>query len=413
MNPFQTYYHQVEFNGQRDPAQQRTKLRNNCCCNILPNADVNIVKKNILEGKLSSDCRNCWNSEEQTGSSERTISLLNVDTDSLKYFIETGQSNSYHIRIKFSNLCNLACRTCSPAFSSKYAQTHQLTVPSNLSQDIGFDSEIWDSITAGIVGACRTHDLVSITLLGGESLIQPGAINLIDWLIDQQLSVSLNITTNLTNLNTQLVDRLQYFNQVSIFASIDSVDKNYEYLRWPAKFETIISNLKRIQQLKNTLLTIQPVWSLNNIFYIVDFLDWWFSWFQSNQEVPIRNVVMTRPHYMTIQNLPKQYRPALAKIINIAMCHPIFKSNLQQSFYHFISGIKDFLDSDQIIFDQFDLFLYETAKQDQATNSQFKIGNARLYSILSDEDQQLYEQHPQLSLLPKHQQIVYTLHSPL
>ena len=413
LNPFQTYYYQVDFNGQQDPKQQRATLRNNCCCNILPTAEIETVKHNILKGVRSKECVNCWNAESQTGSSERTMSLLNVDSKILNHFIKTGQADSYHYRIKFSNLCNLACRTCSPTFSSKYAQTYQLTVPDALYQDIGSDPTTWARITDSITESCRTHDSVSITLLGGESLIQPGAVKLIDWLIDQQLSVSLNITTNLTNLNTQLIKRLQYFNQVSIFASIDSVCNNYEYIRWPAKFDTITGNVKRISQLNNTSLTIQPVWSLNNIFYIIDFLDWWYLWFTENYEVPIRNVVMHRPYYMTIQNLPIRYRPQLITVLGTALDHPIFKSALQESLYHYVSGIKNFLESGRLVHDQFDLFLHETARQDCATNSNFNIGNLRLYSILTETDQQLYHQHPRLDLLPNDQRIVYTQHSPL
>ena len=412
LNPFQTYYYQVEFDGQRDPRQQHAKLRNNCCCNILPDADIEVVKNNIHNGVLSTECSNCWHAESQTGSSERTMSLLNIDTDTLNYFIETGQCDSYHYRIKFSNLCNLACRTCSPTFSSKYAQTYKLTVPDTLYQDIGSDLDTWTNITNSITDACNQHSRVSITLLGGESLIQPGAVKLINWLILSQLPVSLNVTTNLTNVNTQLVDCLKQFSQVNVFASIDSVDENYEYLRWPAKFDTINNNLIKILQLENVSLTVQPVWSLNNIFYVVDFLDWWYQWFKQNSEVPIRNVVMHRPQHMTIENLPLRYRSNLSAIINSALDHPIFKSVLQQSLYHYISGVKNFLQSDQIVYDQFDLFLYETARQDQATNSSFMIGNSKLYSILTHSDQQLYQQHPLFGTLPRDQQIV-SLHSPL
>ena len=92
---------------------------------------------------------------------------------------------------------------------------------------------------------------------------------------------------------------------------------------------------------------------------------------------------------------------------------PIFKSALQESLYHYVSGIKNFLESGRLVHDQFDLFLHETARQDCATNSNFNIGNLRLYSILTETDQQLYHQHPRLDLLPNDQRIVYTQHSPL
>lgn len=413
LNPFQTYYYQVEFDGQRDPNQQRAKLRNNCCCNIKPNANIEVVKDNILKGICSSECQNCWELESQTGSSERTMSLINIDSRTLNNFIETGNCTSYHYRIKFSNLCNLACRTCSPTFSSKYAQTYKSVIPQDLYNDISSNPEVWASITNSIIETCKTHQSVTVTLLGGESLIQPGAVKLIDWLVDNQLPVSLNITTNLTNLNTKVVERLQYFKHIDFALSIDSVNINYEYVRWPAKFSTIEQNLAVASTYTNASLTIQPVWSLNNIFYINEFLNWWHKWFTTNKEIPIKNVVMHRPHFMTIQNLPVRYRQQLLEVLTNALSHPIFNSHLQESLHHYILGITDFLKTESIIYDHFDLFLHETAKQDRATNSDFKIGNRRFYNILTLQDQHLYDQHPNLKLLPTEQQTMYNLHLPL
>ena len=413
LNPFQTYYYQIEFDGQRFPKFQKTVLNNSCCCSIKLNADIEKIKNNVFNGTLGEECQVCWNSEAQTGTSERTMSLINLPVDDINNFIESGNTDGFHYRIKFSNLCNLACRTCSPTFSSKYAQTYKSIIPQELYNDISSNPAVWTSITNSIIESCKTHSLVTVTLLGGESLIQPGAVKLIDWLVDNQLPVSLNITTNLTNLNTKVVKRLHQIKHIEFALSIDSVNNNYEYVRWPAKFSTIEKNLAVISTYTNTSLTIQPVWSLNNIFYINEFLDWWHKWFTTNKEILIKNVVMHRPHFMTIQNLPVRYRRQLLEVLTNALSHPIFNSHLQESLHHYILGITDFLKTESIIYDHFDLFLHETAKQDRATNSDFKIGNWRFYNILTLQDQHLYDQHPNLKLLPTEQQTMYNLHLPL
>jgi len=293
--------------------------------------------------------------------------------------------------------------------SSKYAQTYKLNVPQKLYQDISYNDNIWDSITSSIANACETYQSVTVMILGGESLIQPGAVKLIDWLTDNKLPVALSITTNLTKLDTKVVERLRHFSHIEFALSIDSVHHNYEYVRWPAKFSDIEKNLSVVSAYTNASLTIQPVWSLNNIFYIIDFLDWWYHWFNTNREIPIKPVVVHRPPSITIQNLPTRYRAQLLAILEHALKHDIFKSQMQLPFYHYLLELTDFLQTDHVTHDLFDLFLYDTAVQDNATRSNFAQGNQKFYNILTDSDQELFKQHPNKSLLAR-QKMLYSLH---
>jgi hypothetical protein len=244
-------------------------------------------------------------------------------------------------------------------------------------------------------------------------LIQPGAVKLLDWLVDSQLPVNLNITTNLTNLSTRVIERLKHFSQIDFALSIDSVNDNYEYIRWPAKFNVVEENLRVIAGYTNASITVQMVWSLYNIFHINEILDWWHNWFQLNKEIPLRNVAMYRPYYMSIQNLPVAYRRHLLELINQALAHPIFKSSLQESLHFYLSGIVEFLRSEVIVHSHFDLFLHETARHDKATDTSFKTGNWRFYRALTEQDRQKFASHPNLNLLPSQQQTVYNLQLPL
>jgi hypothetical protein len=238
---------------------------------------------------------------------------------------------------------------------------------------------------------------VSVALFGGESLIQPGAIRLINWLVDNRLSdkIILRLTTNFTNLKQNIIKNFDKFKTVSVCASIDSVDENYGYVRYPEKFTTITDNLNFIIENKtNTKINfyITPVWSLHNIFYINDYLDWWATWFAQNdiRNILIKNVSMSEPHIMTVQNLPVEYRQDLLSIVSQALTHKIFENPRHTGLKEYLLGLVSFLSSKTIVYDKFTEFLKQTAQDDGLTGLSMSIGNAKFYNILSDAHKQSF-----------------------
>lgn len=399
--PFSNFGINLEFDGQRAPELQKTYLRKSCCCQLQDDGDpdaIQKVKQNIQKNLPSKQCVRCYESEKTTGSSERTFSLINASIEQINDFIPVDNCKEFNLSVKFSNLCNLACRSCSPTFSSKYAVTHNLKVPEKLYQDIGLDIEIWELITGTIIDKINQGKIVSINLFGGESFMQPGAIKLLTWLEQQDLckKINLHVATNGTHLPESVVGFFSKFLHVQIAVSIDSIRENFEYVRWPAKFENIEQNLSTLLKLKNNSnlsMVIKPLWNLNNIFYINDYLDWWQQWFEKHNvsDIPITNVMMYRPHHMTIQNLPVEYRQPLLSILSKAISHKIFLNSVHESLLHFLNGMCDFLDTENSVYDQFELFLLDTAKHDLANKTLMKYGNEKFYNQLSVHHQQLLQ----------------------
>ena len=419
--PFVNRVINVEFDGQQDPKKQKTFLRNSCCCNLITDTDPTVieqVKQSIVQGQTNANCQRCYDSENQTGSSERTMALLSESSEQINKFLNTTTVDHSVIGIKFSNLCNLACRSCSPTFSSKYAQVHGLQIPQELVNDIADNPTVWNDITQSISQKLVNHATINLSLFGGESLIQPGALRLIDWLNQHSFShrVILNVTTNFTNLKTRVVKQFDQFKAVYLYASIDSIEENYNYVRYPGNWDQIEKNLQQIlPQLSDgrIALTVQPLWSLNNIFYIMDYLDWWHAWLKSTtlDQVVIKNVTMFRPFHLTVQNLPLEYRNQLQNLLMQATDHAIFKHYQHESLSNFLNGLIEFLSTDQKIYDQFELFLFDTARHDCATNSQMQIGNKKFYDLLSIKHQQLLEKlqlDPDVKSLPIQQQHIYS-----
>jgi len=397
--PYTVLHNQINNNA---------KIQSTCCCNIVPSKinDHNFsdLKLTIEQGINNDRCRLCYNSEKQIGSSERTIGLISRQPETINRFLSNGVVDHFEFRIKFSNLCNLACKTCEPEHSSKYAQVYNLPVVKELQQDIGTDETFWNNLTTQIVNKCQEISHVSIALYGGESLIQPGAIRLIHWLVENKLSdkVDLRITTNFTNLKENSITNFNKFRSVTICASIDSVDENYEYVRYPEKFSTITANLNFvIKNKKNTKINfhITPVWSLHNIFYINHYIDWWDQWFTENDicNISINNVSMSEPHIMTVQNLPVEYRQHLVSIVSQALAHKLFENPKHVVLQEYLLGLVVFLSSDTIVYDKFTKFLQQTAQDDHLTGLAMSIGNAKFYNILSDQHRQCkltFDQQP-------------------
>lgn len=413
INPFSTLYYHTSFDGQTDPRQQHSKLVNSCCCSLQGN-NVSAVRENIARGQKSKDCAICWSAEKTTGSSERVLSLIEATSDVVNKFLVTGDSDQIHVRIKFSNLCNLACRSCSPTFSSKYATVHQLTVPVELSQDISDDLLTWSNIQSQILNAIAAQKTISITLLGGESLIQPGVARLFKWIETNDLfsKINLSVTTNLTKLSPLYLEYFSKFNTVNLHCSIDSVYENYEYVRWPAKFDQVANNLLEIQKISNLNITIQPLWSLNNIFYINEFLDWCWQYCPT---LPIKHVSMHRPDYLTVQNLPQRYRTQLIDTLNHAIAHCIFRNNSQTAFCYYLQGLLEHLHS-AAAHDLFELYLFSTAQHDIANQTHMKHGNSKFYNLLTDHDKSMLEKFlnsHDINMLPENQKHHLLFNSPL
>jgi hypothetical protein len=409
MLPFNTHGIQVEFNNKLLPEKQKTYLKNTCCCNlivdqtddVLPDTPINWfndIQQTIINAEPNARCQRCYKLEAETGSSERVMSLISTPADEIDNFLSKGQVNSVNFKIKFSNLCNLACRSCSPAFSSKYAQVHNLEVPQALNEDIGEVEEVWNFITKSIQHYVKNNGEVFLSIYGGESLIQPGAIKLLSWLYNNHLApqISLDITTNLTKVESKLIDLLGHFRAVHFAVSIDSVNENYNYVRCPADFNQVKSNLELIHNnINNININLQPLWNLNNIFYINDYLTHWQDWFdqQNIHNISISNVVMINPFSLTIQNLPVEYRPALVTELEKARNHRIFSNGANLSFKQWIDGMIEFAQSSTVIHNEhghgFEQFLFNTAKHDCANKTQMQTGNKKFYDILSIADREL------------------------
>jgi hypothetical protein len=149
----------------------------------------------------------------------------------------------------------------------------------------------------------------------------------------------------------------------------------------------------------------------SDIVYIVDIVDWWHDWFTSTGItcISIDPVMMFRPHHMTVQNLPVQYRAELVVCLQTALAHPMLQYS-QPRLKDYLQGVLEFAQKSTVIYDQFELFLFDTARHDLANKTKMQVGNKKFYQLLDNKHKNLLDQfYHQLNsnLLPKDQQQIY------
>jgi hypothetical protein len=264
-------------------------------------------------------------------------------------------------------------------------------------KDVTEDPEFWQLITEAIDREIRLHRHFHIDLMGGETLLQPGVNRLLDWCIERgyQDRMEVRITTSLSAMPADTLLRLTRFQQVLFMLSIDSVGDSYRYVRWPVEFDKVEGNLDYLIDFGKThggnfhyLLT--PVFSLSNIFYIDDYLDYWQQWFDEHGiNFRIMNTNITMPtSYLDIQALPVRYRSNLLELLAAALSHDIFLEYPDQTIHLFnfiqstIRELHTWPDNDRL----WQLFLKFTADYDKRTRLQFDVSNSRLYNILDQQD---------------------------
>lgn len=363
------------------------------------------VKQEMEQGQVPGACWRCTLEEKNQAQSERMKYMLGYSAEDLDRFKRDRKTNEFQVGMKFSNLCNLACRSCNETDSSLWAKLMEQQAHPGFGIDVSTDEQQWLEMTSMIRAKHGETDNFYVHPIGGETLIQPGFARLVDWLIEENLAstTTLRITTSMvTNIADKFLEKFVQFRRVEFNSSIDSVGDNYHYVRWPARFSKIEENLaifKSIEaQYPNKFwLSVGPVFSLNNIFYAVDYLDWWMNWSdQTNSHIWLSNIHLYNPEHLMVERLSQQYYPELKAVLEQCIDHAIFKKYKTTTpllYEYFVSMFDAINNNTQDNEQSFEHYLKFTADYDNRTNTNSYQLNSKLFDLLSDHHRNIYNTH--------------------
>ena len=376
-----------------------------CCCNgeyqtqqtwtgFLPK-----LLDSMSRDQPTPACQRCYTEEQQGNQSERIKTLLQMDDRSWQDFTVHGRCRQHEVGIFLSNLCPLACRSCQASESSTYGKITKTTASWTPQQNMVDDATWFDAVTSKLTTVHANYEHPKVHLIGGETLVQPGLDQILDWMINTGISdrFTVAMTTSLAvNLTKAVRDRLQRFAKVELSLSIDSVGDNYHYVRWPSRFNKIEQNLTELQAWRSMLpqldCSLNPVFSLSNIFYLDDYLDYWLAHPAALEIWPIH---LWKPEHLAIENIAPEYQTQLVDYLSSICTHAFFDRGRGQVLLDLITSMMSatMTDSDKM----FCYHMVWMADYDRRTGLQLPIYNLRLWNLLTPKHQQLYLDQLQLA----------------
>ena len=222
------------------------------------------LRKEMINGIEPDICSTCFKKEKVTGESGRihhNKEFKNVLKDIPIITEADGTCNKMELKywdFRFSNLCNMKCRSCGPRYSSawvpdakKLGYTDQEKVWSIESVD---DQTNFDFLKD------QVQHVQKIYFAGGEPLLMPEHWQILDMLVEnKRFDVKISYNTNASTLSYGKKSAIDYWNQwesgkIEVWPSIDEFGPRAELIRSGTVWSKVEENLIELSKLENILV---------------------------------------------------------------------------------------------------------------------------------------------------------------
>ncbi|MBY0555324.1 twitch domain-containing radical SAM protein [bacterium] len=284
---------------------------------IWKSAEVKKFRNEVLSQNNKNSCKDCTQIDKTNGLSHRSVSNF-VFKKHFHRSLNDSHTEIFptYLDIRFSNVCNLKCRTCSSKYSTGwYSETNRIEntnhiEPIRLTENF---NELWSSFHKILT------QVESIYFAGGEPLLQDEHFLFLEKLIEHKLThIKLTYNTNLTHLNYKnwnALDIWKNFKSVSVSASLDGHGEIAQYLRKGHQWQQIESNINKIKkQSLEIYFAIHITVSVLNVFRIPASIRFWLDHgFVTDANQLVINFV-EHPKYYNINILNDREIESLKKI---------------------------------------------------------------------------------------------------
>lgn len=246
-------------------------------------------RKKFIDGEWPTGCYICQEAEKKSGSSSifshTYMPLKSID-------VESGNEvqKPRYIDYRPDNLCNLMCTMCGPVSSNLIQKMwKELNL---LNEDIKPTTTLRDSISnSDLTKELVNKDTLQLKVIGGEPTINSHIHSVLQYAVDNGYAehIDLRITTNFTNIN-KTFEIFDKFKSCDIEASVDATGPTYEYIRRPAKWSAVKSNILKFADRYNkddskVSFGLSCVWQLANCFTVKDWLPELFELVYGNENI--------------------------------------------------------------------------------------------------------------------------------
>lgn len=307
------------------------------------------LRRNMLDGVKSDCCNRCYD-VEHVGQWSLRQSANAVRYEKNKELIdstnEDGSIDEFklqYVDIRWSNICNFKCRSCGPEFSSLHAKEfienkggieklQQYFRMDNMVVSCNADGSFFDKVKPYL------KDVDEVYFAGGESLITGEHYKMLDeWIKLGNTDIRLTYTTNFSvfkHKGKNVINYWKNFKNIQIFASLDGMGKNLEYLRSGADWAEIEDNIKMLkQEVPHVKFNLTPTISVWNAWHFPDFFDYMVkhSYIDPTDDDCLRLNMLTNPWWANVGVLPSFYKDRLFLKWNKIKMNPNYCVSVQNS----------------------------------------------------------------------------------
>jgi radical SAM protein with 4Fe4S-binding SPASM domain len=307
-----------------DSDQPFGNLKNNSIEQVWNSDEYKKLRLAMLNGEKLSSCRRCYELEDSTyiwtlrknhnqWFGEKHFDLV----EKTKADGSIDEFRMAYLDIRFSNICNMKCRSCGPELSSQHAKefkdlygehelARMLKNDGKIVVNIAQKNNFWNDLQKYL------PDVEEVYWAGGEALITDEHYTILDyWIKNKKTDVRLRYTTNFSNFKYKQKSILDYwkeFDDIQVSASLDCNGKRAEYSRHGTNWNEIERNrIEMIEAVPHVHFELTPTLSLYNVWNWPDFhMDW-----VERGLVDIENCrlnMLTGPDFMRIDILPEDVK---------------------------------------------------------------------------------------------------------
>ncbi|MFS4460328.1 twitch domain-containing radical SAM protein [Bdellovibrio sp. HCB2-146] len=270
------------------------------------------VRAQMKSGDSVSACTNCYKLEASGSPSPRTAWLQKFpDMDPADLPTTVGLDQVEQLDLRMGNTCNLRCRMCGPYSSSAWTMEWPL-LGDLVSQpdEKGWqrirkanwaeDSKSWEQIQKLVPSLKRVY------LTGGEPfLVSLNKKFLASCVSSGEAShIELRYNTNGTVWDPDLPELWAQFQKVKVRVSIDGLGALNEYIRYPSRWQQILSNLDLLEnatRIAPVEISIASTIQAYNVFHVSEFLR-----FFQDRNLPVYLDVVHQPSFLSVGVLSPQ-----------------------------------------------------------------------------------------------------------
>lgn len=293
------------------------------------------IRKAMLNDEAVPECKRCFDLElmgtwtmRQSHNKRRGLEYVDYISNNTQEDGSLSEFEMKYMDIRFSNLCNMKCRSCGPSCSSQWAQ--------EFLDKRG--KEVWDEYFPGQKVIVNNNDdqkfmvklkpyladVTEVYFAGGEIIITPEHYECLDYWIEsgQADTIELNYTTNFSTLHgykdKDLLEYWKKFKNIQVWASLDAHGDLAECIRKGTDWERAEKNIKLLRtELPHVQFGITPTISIWNVFKFPDFYDYMAENDLMDMNVSPRFNLATFPWYANIMILPRHVKNRLIELYRV------------------------------------------------------------------------------------------------